>query len=214
MRKFWIIGIAVVLIASLATSWNIIETFNHVIISKSLAVTGPSTLTGALTAKGNVTLGDTVDVITLPKGTKLIFTDATGADSVTLYDNGTNLLITSDNPAKFSNTVTLAEGGTVANPHADTVKITEAQVSVVGNLLASTIGSPFVYGTGTFTNLLLADTIAISGLDTNSEISVTPVGTAALTTALVITTKTDTLLCYRAAADTAAFTTYRYFGVK
>ena len=212
MRKFWIIGIAVVLMVSLAISWNFIETFNHVIISKSLAVTGPSTLTGALTAKGNATLGDTVDVITLPKGTKLIFTDATGADSVTLYDNGTNLLITSDNPAKFSNTVTLAEGGTVANPHADTVKITEAQVSVVGNLLASTVGSPFVYGSGTFGTAVTADTEVVSGLAATSHIQVTFTAAVDSATSYIVTTKIDTLIVTANKTETGG--TYKYFGVK
>jgi len=91
---------------------------------------------------------------------------------------------------------------------------TDGGFTIGGNLITSTVGSPFVKGRGAFASTELADTIEISGVTATSPICVTPVGTAAITAALVITTKTDTIICYRAEADTAAFTNYIYFGTK
>lgn len=74
--------------------------------------------------------------------------------------------------------------------------------------------SDFAYGEGTFANLELADTIEISGVTAISPICVTPVASSALDSVLACSTVINTLFCYRAEIDTAAFTTYKYFGMK
>lgn len=51
----------------------------------------------------DVTLGDTINTILLPKATRLIFTDSSGVDSTILLNDGTKLSITSDNQITLGN---------------------------------------------------------------------------------------------------------------
>ena len=87
----------------------------------------------------DVTLGDTINTILLPKATKLMFTDSSGADTTTMFNDGTKLSISSDNQIQFGGeNVYILAGDTL---FISSATFTEFSLYVSGDAL-------YVHGTG------------------------------------------------------------------
>lgn len=80
---------------------------------------------GTITSDGNITINT---------GDTMIFIDPSGADSLMIYDNGTNSIFNSENPFSFNQDMAFENGATLSNAETDTFEITEVVIKIDGDL--------------------------------------------------------------------------------
>lgn len=94
---------------------------------------------------GNITLGDTINTIFLPKGTQLAIANASNADTSQWYDDGDTTRFESDNPFDFGNSVT---------------------VPVICSNVSDTVASAATITLGNYNNFVITGTTNMDSIDT------------------------------------------------
>ena len=180
MKKLWIIPLAIMLMVSTVFGRVIWEYLDEVKVGCPLKA---------------------MRDVTLLEGRYLIFQDGTKADTVYLYHNGTDLVLIGDAGTSYLKLsgvdFKLKNGALITNPHADTAKITEANLILSGNVYrlvatsdslfltklsiqglisdtADVVRAEWVRGIGTFGTNVTADTVAgLTGVTLNSQAWIT-----------------------------------------